>query len=91
MPIHCQVEADLQDFDGSWTLFESKSSILIFPISVEFILHNQSFKDKADQYSWSHAFHIQPNTFCLNSSRFFRSSKYETSEADQHLGFEKRG
>lgn len=25
MPIHCQVDADLRDFDGSWTLFESES------------------------------------------------------------------
>ena len=25
VPIHCQVAADLTDFDGSWTLFESTS------------------------------------------------------------------
>jgi len=25
IPIHCSVAADLTDFDGSWTLFESMS------------------------------------------------------------------
>jgi distribution and morphology protein 31 len=25
IPIHCSVAADLTDFDGSWTLFESRS------------------------------------------------------------------